>query len=120
MRDIGLAAEEVAQVEPLLTYRNAKGEIEGVKYNQLSAIFINAFKEQQEQIKQQQTEIESLRLELRQVSQQKELLKQQRAQSVTQQTQLREQQLQVEALTRLVCSTRPKATACQSRRTLRR
>jgi hypothetical protein len=54
MPDIGLGAEEVAQVEPLLTFRNAKGEIEGVKYNQLSAVFVNAFKEQQEQIREQQ------------------------------------------------------------------
>jgi len=43
-RDIGLAAEEVEMVEPLLTFRNGKGEVEGVRYNQLSAIFINAFK----------------------------------------------------------------------------
>lgn len=50
VRDIGLAAEEVNKVEPLLTFRNDKGEIEGVKYNQLSAVFINAIKEQQAQI----------------------------------------------------------------------
>ena len=50
MRDIGLAAEEVNKVEPLLTFRNDKGEIEGVKYNKLSAVFINAIKEQQAQI----------------------------------------------------------------------
>ena len=50
MRDIGLGAEEVEQIEPLLTFRNDKGEIEGVKYNQLSAVFINAIKEQQNQI----------------------------------------------------------------------
>ena len=35
------------------SFRNDKGEIEGVKYNQLSAVFVNAFKEQQEQITQQ-------------------------------------------------------------------
>jgi hypothetical protein len=50
MRDIGFGAEEVEKVEPLLTFRNDKGEIEGVKYNQLSAVFVNAFKEQQNQI----------------------------------------------------------------------
>ncbi len=67
-RDIGLAAEEVEKVEPLLTFRNNKGEIEGVRYNQLSAVFINAFKEQQSliehqqnQIKQQQAAMESLK-----------------------------------------------------------
>jgi hypothetical protein len=52
-QDIGLAAEEVEMVEPLLTFRNEKGEVEGVRYNQLSAIFINAFKEQQSLIEQQ-------------------------------------------------------------------
>jgi hypothetical protein len=68
MRDIGFGAEEVEKVEPLLTFRNDKGEIEGVKYNQLSAVFVNAFKEQQaqiqkqqEQIKNQQTQVETLR-----------------------------------------------------------
>ena len=54
-KDIGLGAEEVEKVEPLLTFRNANGEIEGVKYNQLSAVFVNAFKEQQTQIQQHQT-----------------------------------------------------------------
>lgn len=56
-RDVGLAAEEVAKVEPLLTFTNAQGEIEGVKYNQLSALFINAFKQQQAQIERQQLQI---------------------------------------------------------------
>jgi hypothetical protein len=51
--DLGLIAEEVAEVEPLLTSRNDKGEIRGVKYDRLSAIFVNAFKEQQAQIEQQ-------------------------------------------------------------------
>lgn len=58
--DIGLIAEEVAKVEPQLTTRNEKGEIEGVKYDQLSAVFINAFKEQQEQIDRQQRFIAKL------------------------------------------------------------
>jgi len=53
-KDIGLGAEEVEKVEPLLTFRNANGEIEGIKYNQLSAVFVNAFKEQQAQIQEQQ------------------------------------------------------------------
>ncbi len=63
-RDIGLGAEEVDKVEPLLTFRNDKDEIEGVKYNQLSAVFINAFKEQQAQIKEQQDQMERQRRQL--------------------------------------------------------
>ena len=58
IRDIGLAAEEVEKVEPLLTFRNNKGEIEGVKYDQLSPVFINAIKEQQKQIQKQYALIE--------------------------------------------------------------
>jgi hypothetical protein len=63
-RDVGLGAEDVEQVEPLLTFRNANGEIEGVKYNQLSAVFVNAFVEQQAQIKKQQEQITAQQHEL--------------------------------------------------------
>jgi hypothetical protein len=48
--DLGLAAEEVAAVEPLLNTYNNKGEIEGVKYQQLTVVLINAVQEQQAQI----------------------------------------------------------------------
>jgi hypothetical protein len=57
--DLGLGAEDVAAVEPLLVTHNAKGEVEGVKYDRLSAVFINAFKEQQAQIERQQAEAKS-------------------------------------------------------------
>ncbi|MBA3323605.1 MAG: hypothetical protein H0T45_19460, partial [Pyrinomonadaceae bacterium] len=60
-RDLGLGAEEVAAVEPLLVTRNDRGEIEGVKYAQLNVVLINAVKEQQTQIEQQQKQIESLK-----------------------------------------------------------
>jgi hypothetical protein len=62
--DLGLIAEEVNSVEPLLVTRNVKGEIEGVKYDRLSAVFINAFKEQQAQIQKQQQEIELQRTQI--------------------------------------------------------
>jgi len=60
VRDVGLGAEDVAKVEPLLVVHNRQGDIEGVKYGQLATLFINAFKEQQK-------EIESLRARVRQV-----------------------------------------------------
>lgn len=56
-RDVGLIAEEVAQVEPLFVTHNAAGEIQGVKYDQLSVALINAVKEQQSQIEQQREQI---------------------------------------------------------------
>jgi hypothetical protein len=52
-RDLGFVAEEVAEVEPLLATYNERGEVEGVKYDRLSAVFINAIKEQQQLIEQQ-------------------------------------------------------------------
>lgn len=68
MKDVGFGAEDVAAVEPLLTFRNDKNEIEGVKYDRLSVVFVNAIKEQQaqierqeQQIKQQQRQINGLR-----------------------------------------------------------
>jgi hypothetical protein len=61
MLDIGLVAEEVAAVEPLLTTTNRKGEIEGVKYDRVGVVLINAIKEQQEEIESQRKEIVDLR-----------------------------------------------------------
>ena len=52
--DIGFAAEDVAKVEPLLVTHNDKGEIEGVKYDRISAVLVNAVKEQQAEIEAQQ------------------------------------------------------------------
>lgn len=61
MRDVGFAAEEVEPVEPLLTSRNDQGEIEGVKYDRVGAVLVNAIKEQQAQIEKQQQQIAALK-----------------------------------------------------------
>lgn len=61
LHDVGFGAEDVAQVEPLLVIHNDQGEVEGVKYDRITAVLVNAVKEQQEQIRQQQTEIQSLK-----------------------------------------------------------
>ena len=42
MRDLGLGAEEVAAVEPLLVTYNSKGEVEGVKYDRIAVVLLNA------------------------------------------------------------------------------
>ena len=52
--DLGLIAEEVAEIEPLLITHNKNGEIEGVKYDQLNIVLINAVKQQQQTIAAQQ------------------------------------------------------------------
>ena len=50
--DIGLIAEDVEKVEPLLVTYNDKGQIEGVKYEQLTVILVNAIKDQQKEIEE--------------------------------------------------------------------
>src|SRR5215475_13941609 len=44
-RDLGLNAEDVAEVEPALVTRNAQGEVEDVKDGILTVVLINALKE---------------------------------------------------------------------------
>ncbi|MBS1797416.1 MAG: tail fiber domain-containing protein [Acidobacteria bacterium] len=83
--DVGFGAEDVANIEPLLTTRNDRGEIEGVKYPQISTVLVNA-------VNEQQTEIEQLKEQVR-----------------LQQRQLEEQSRQIEALKSLVCALAPAA-----------
>lgn len=61
MRDLGLGAEDVAAVEPLLVIRNDKGEVEGVKYDRITLVLLNAVKEQQDLINKQQQQLDALR-----------------------------------------------------------
>ena len=68
MHDLGFGAEDVALIEPLLVTYNTKGEVEGVKYDRIAVVLVNAIKEQQTQIeaqqiqlKQQQTLIDALK-----------------------------------------------------------
>lgn len=65
MADMGLVAEEVASVEPLLTTTNSKGEVEGVKYDRIGVVAVNAINQQQAQIEAQQKRIHQLEAELR-------------------------------------------------------
>jgi hypothetical protein len=67
-KDVGFVAEEVNEIEPLLNNFNENGEVEGVKYAQVTTALVNAVREQQtqiekqqEQIKEQQAQIEALK-----------------------------------------------------------
>src|SRR6185369_7723341 len=59
--DLGFGAEDVAAVEPLLVTHNSNGEIEGVKYDRISAALVNAVKELQERIDAQNKLIDELK-----------------------------------------------------------
>lgn len=61
MKDLGLGAEDVAAIEPLLVTYNAKGEVEGVKYDRIGVVLLNAVKEQQILIQKQQEQIDLLK-----------------------------------------------------------
>ncbi|HKX83194.1 MAG TPA: tail fiber domain-containing protein [Pyrinomonadaceae bacterium] len=58
--DVGLVAEEVADVEPLLVTLNKDGQLEGVKYDRITVVLLNAVREQQKQIERQQKVIDGL------------------------------------------------------------
>jgi Chaperone of endosialidase len=58
--DLGLIAEEVEAINPLLVTYNKNGEVQGVKYDRIGVVLVNAVKEQQTQIEAQQKQIETL------------------------------------------------------------
>ena len=77
MADMGLVAEEVAAIEPLLTTRNKDGQVEGVKYDRIGVVLVNAVKEQQAQIARQ---AQQLAAQQSQLKQQQQLITQQQQQ----------------------------------------
>jgi hypothetical protein len=89
--DLGLVAEDVAAVEPLLVTHNSTGEIEGVKYDRVGVVLVNAVQEQQLQIESQQ----------KQIDEQKEMIKRQQSELVV--------------LKLLVCSQNPAADLCRAK-----
>ncbi len=90
--DIGLVAEEVAEIEPLLVTYNAEGQIEGVKYDRVGVIMVNAVKEQQ-----------------RQIEHQKEIIGKQQSEIL----QLEKRLSELEKIKSLVCKTNQESEICR-------
>ncbi|HUR99040.1 MAG TPA: tail fiber domain-containing protein [Pyrinomonadaceae bacterium] len=90
--DLGLVAEDVAAVEPLLTIANDKGQVEGVKYDRVGVVLVNAVQEQQAEI---------------------DLLRKTNAE---QDARIRKQQDEIDALKQLVCTTHSAAEICRRRK----
>ena len=67
--DLGFVAEDVNQVTPLLTTLNAEGQVEGVKYDRITAILVKGMQEQQVQIADLQKENETLQAQVSQLQQ---------------------------------------------------
>jgi uncharacterized coiled-coil protein SlyX len=57
----GLIAEEVAEVSPDLVYRNAKGQVESVRYEMVNAMLLNEFLKEHKKVEDQQATISELR-----------------------------------------------------------
>ena len=59
--DYGLIAEEVAEVDPNLAIRNAKGEIETVRYSAINVMLLNEFLKEHKKVEEQQSTIAELK-----------------------------------------------------------
>ncbi|MBK8809315.1 MAG: tail fiber domain-containing protein [Acidobacteria bacterium] len=86
---IGLIAEEVNEVEPLLAVKDKDNVVESVRFEGVTVVLVNAVKQQQKQIEDQQKQIEE----------QRELLERQR--------------LALEALRKLVCAQNTSIEVCR-------
>jgi hypothetical protein len=96
MKDIGFGAEDIAKIDPRFVTYNDKGEVEGVKYDRLTTVFVNAFREQQ-------TDIDS----------QKSVIRDQQRQIEDLNSKIKLQQSQIDALKRLVCAQNESAEICK-------
>jgi Chaperone of endosialidase len=75
----GLIAEEVEKVDPALVYRNAKGQVESVRYEMVNSMLLNEFLKEHQTVQEQKATIAQLKQDF--------------------QSKLAEQQKQIEALT---------------------
>ncbi len=57
----GLIAEEVEKVDPALVYRNAKGQVESVRYEMINAMLLNEFLIEHKKVEEKQATIEQLK-----------------------------------------------------------
>ena len=58
--DYGLIAEDVAQIDPTLALRNAKGEIESVRYNAINVMLLNEFLKEHKAFVDEQAKVKKL------------------------------------------------------------
>lgn len=82
---------------------NKAGEIEGVKYDRVGVVLVNAVKEQQARIESQQ----------KQIDKQDATIKLQQELLASQQAEIKRQQTQFEAFKKFVCSKEPGAELCR-------
>ena len=69
----GLIAEEVADVYPNLVGRNAEGQPESVRYEQINAMLLNEFLKEHSRVEKLEATVADLAAQLRKVSAQVEM-----------------------------------------------
>ena len=84
---IGLIAEEVFAVDPILTVPDEMGEPGSVKYDSVTVVLVNAVKEQQSQIEAQSARLKALETQNR-----------------AQRDMIQAQQKQIDELVKLICT----------------
>lgn len=62
--DLGFVAEDVEKIFPELVYRDESGQVIGMDYSRLSAVAVQAIKQQQALIRSQRAEIDELKARL--------------------------------------------------------
>lgn len=110
MKDVGFGAEDIAKIDPRFVTYNDKGQVEGVKYDRIGVVLVNAVKEQQTQIERQQTLIDELWE--KDVESQNKVKAQQRLLD-RQQDELKKQRSEIDALKALMCLDKPAAGICK-------
>jgi len=63
--DLGFVAEEGEKIEPRLTVYNAAGQVEGVKYDRITALLVDALQQQQSQMDREREDLEKENADLR-------------------------------------------------------
>jgi Chaperone of endosialidase len=64
----GLIAEEVEKVDPTLVYRNAKGQVESVRYEMVNAMLLNEFLKEHRKVEKLEATVADLAAQLQKVS----------------------------------------------------
>ncbi len=65
--DIGFVAEDVAKIFPEVVFRDARGNVTGMDYSRLTAVAVQAIKQQQKQITERDAKIAELEARLRKI-----------------------------------------------------
>lgn len=112
IKDIGFGAEDIAKIDPRFVTYNDKGEVEGVKYDRLTTVLVNAVTEQQAEISEQKAVSGEQR---KLIETQGETIRRQQEKIDKLEERLKDQGTELDALKKLICSQNPDAGLCKEK-----